>query len=487
MKTVVALAWMLTAATPGLDEPSASLEMQPVELRLPDGSARTAYRGTLRVPIVRANPESKEIGVDVWRFPADEGVPEGRTPVFVLHGGPGWRGREPEDVDWEDEVAPMVAHGDLVLVGQRGIGTSTDTSCSRFARPIDPEATPEERRAAMREQCGACRAHWEAEGYDLRGFNVIEAAGDVDDVRRLLGYETIAIFGGSFGSHWGMAVQRFHPEAVARAVLHGMEGPNHTYDSPSGVLGALERIDAAASSSPELAGRVPEDGLVEALRLVIDSLEADPIDVEVGGQTVRLDADAIRHVALGYEGRVRSRESVAGWPRDVMRLYQADFEPAARAIAIQRQNRGSGGLPTASYFQLDCGSGITEERLEKLLADPAIQVVGDLSEHYETVCPAWDADLGDGFRAGFTTDIPTVVVHGTWDVSTPYDNALECLEFFEDLRFVTIEGGTHGAIHEAMRHDPSFRQALMAFLCEGKDPDLPERIELPPIRWNPAW
>ena len=94
----------------------ARLEMKPVEIRLPSGETKTAYRGILRVPIVRAKPDSKEIGVDVWRFPADDGVPEDRLPLFELHGGPGWPGLEAEDVDWEDDVAPIVKHGDLVIV-----------------------------------------------------------------------------------------------------------------------------------------------------------------------------------------------------------------------------------------------------------------------------------------------------------------------------------------------------------------------------------
>ena len=208
----------------------ARLEMQAVEVPLPGGGVGLAYRGMLRVPIVRANPDSKEIGVDVWRFPAREGVPADRSPVFVLHGGPGWPGHDAAGIDWEDDVAPMIEHGDLVVIGQRGIGTSEpNTSCNAFADPIDPDLPLEEQETALRAQCAACRAHWEAQGYDLGGFNVIEAAADVNDVRRLLGYEKIALLGGSFGSHWGMTVMRFHPEAVERAVLHGMEGPDHTY------------------------------------------------------------------------------------------------------------------------------------------------------------------------------------------------------------------------------------------------------------------
>ena len=87
---------------------------------------------------------------------------------------------------------------------------------------------------------------------------------------------------------------------------------------------------------------------------------------------------------------------------------------------------------------------------------------------YETACPTWGADLGEEFRSGFETDIPTVVVHGTWDVSTPFENALECLPFFENLNFVVVDGGTHGALGEAMGFSPDFAAALMAFATQGE-------------------
>ena len=464
----------------------ALLESEAVGIPLPGGGAEIAFRGMLRVPIVRANPDSKQIGVDVWRFPASEGVPSDRPPIFKLHGGPGWPGLEPEDIRWGEDVAPMIECGDLVVVGQRGIGTSEpNTSCSAFAEPVDPDLPLEEQGAALRAQCAACRAHWEAKGYDLSGFNVIEAAADVNDVRRLLGYEKITLLGGSFGSHWAMTVMRFHPEAVERAVLHGMEGPDHTYDSPGGVLDALERIAAEAEASPALAGRLPEEGLIETLRFVIQDVEEEPFELEVDGQMVTIDGDSLRGLALGYTSRVNSRGSVGGWPADVMRLYEGRFESAARAIAVRRG--AGGGLPSASFFGLDCGSGITRARLERYRNDPAVEIVGNPSWFYEVACPAWDADLGDDFRANFRTSIPTLVVHGTWDVSTPFENALELVPCFENLHFVPVEGGTHGAFEEAIHHDEAFGDAVMAFLSKGEVAGLPDSIELPPIKWTASW
>jgi pimeloyl-ACP methyl ester carboxylesterase len=468
----------------------ARLELASVSIPLPGGKTATAERGMLRVPIVRADPASKVIGIDVWRFRALEGAPEGAPPIFRLYGGPGWPGLEPAGIDWEGDIVPFIRTADLVLVGQRGIGTSTDTSCDAVvvegARPA-LDASREERAQYLRQKCGECRAHWESQGYDLRGLNVKEAAADVDDVRRLLGYEKIALWGGSFGSHWGMTVLRYHPQAVARAVLTGMEGPDHTYDMPSGVLHSLERMAKAAERAPELAAHIPEEGLLGAFALVVESAEEEPFEIEVvhprTGKTtsVPFDGAAVRNLALGYSGRVSSRGGMPGWPADLIALYRGDFERAAKARLLQ----GDGSdLPTASFFMLDCGSGITPARLERLHGDPAAKIVGDLGNwFYENACPAWGADLGDDFRTGFTTDVPTVVVQGTWDVSTPFDNALELLPAFRNLHFIPVEGGSHGALEEALRSAAGFREALMKFVASGDATGLPAEVVLPDLEW----
>lgn len=475
----------LTATTPvtaGAGDELARLEMKPVALTLRDGDTVTVQRGDLTVPILRSDPESKPITIDVWRFPAVDGVEPGTPPIFQLHGGPGWPGLQLKTGDYEDEILPMVRHADLVVVGQRGIGSSKpNTACGWIAAPPDgEERTREEQDEALRAACAACRASWESQGYDLRGFNVLEAAADVDDIRRLLGYEEITLWGASFGSHWAMAVMRYHADGVARAVLTGMEGPDHTYDMPSGVLASLERLAAEAELSSAWIDQVPEGGFIEALKSVIAQVEVEPIVVEVDGKSVRIEAEDVRAAALGYSAGTGSRTGARSWPADVFALHQGDFERMARAKLAEG---GFRGLPTASFFMLDCGSGISPARLETLQSDPAAAVVGDLGHWYQTACSAWNADLGEAFRAGFTTDIPTVIVHGSWDTSTPLDNAVELLPSFANMHFVLVDGGSHGALGEAMRHSAAFRSGLMGFVATGEMGELPLDVRLPPLDW----
>ena len=477
LQLILALAPL--AVSPG-EADLARLEMDTVTLHRRGGDPVVADRGKLIVPGVRADPDSQEVSIEFWRFPAVEGAGE-EPPIFKLHGGPGWPGWEPNDIDYDAEILPLVQHADLVVVGQRGIGTSApDTACG--ARPnLSDDATAEEVDQALVAACRECRKTWEDRGFDLKGFNVIEAAADVRDIAEFMGYERIVIWGGSFGSHWGMTVMRYHESLVARAVLTGMEGPDHTYDMPSGVLASLERLASAAEGAPLFEGRIPEGGLIEAFRTLVGELETETLELDVDGAAVQITADDLREAALGYTGRASSRRGARSWPADMIALFEGHFETLAQ-VKLARQ-RGGRNLPTASFFMLDCGSGISPARLETLQNDPAAAVVGDLGHFYQTACQAWDADLGEAFRADFKTPIPTVIVHGTWDTSTPFDNALELLPSFENGHFIPVDGGSHGALEEALGDSTAFRASIMEFVRTGETSQLPKEYAMPPLDW----
>ncbi len=467
-----------------------SLFLYPERISFADGGWLEAERGVLYVPLRRSEPVSGIVGLEIYRFKALD--PASVTPpIFVLHGGPGWPGLAgslEQSEHFESRLRPLTRLADVVVVGQRGIGSSKpDTACEPppDAAP-DAVLTAEDRDALLRRASERCKAFWETRGFDLAGLTVVEAAADVDDVRRALGYEKIILWGGSFGSHWSMAVMRFHPRIVARAVLTGLEGPDHTYDLPSDVLGALERIAALADASPELRPFIPEGGLIGAFSEVVARIEQEPLlltvtDPKLGEpRQVRIDAADVRRMAVGVTGSAHSRRHLPRWPVEILQLHSGDFVQAAE----QKLEAGR-GFPTASFFMLDCGSGISPARKERLLGDPAAEIVGPISRFYLASCPVWESDLGEEFRKSFETEIPTVLVHGNWDLSTPLENALELAPFFKNGKLVVVRGGTHGALQEALEASEGFRTALMRFVGSGDMSALPEEVQLAPIEWEP--
>ena len=102
---------------------------------------------------------------------------------------------------------------------------------------------------------------------------------------------------------------------------------------------------------------------------------------------------------------------------------------------------------------------------------------------YTAGCSVWGSDLGDEFRQNFEIDIPTVIVHGTWDTSTPYENALELVPYFKNSKFIPVTRGPHGAIRAAFRVSEQFKQGIMKFAETGDMSGLPDKVEMPPVKW----
>jgi pimeloyl-ACP methyl ester carboxylesterase len=456
-----------------------SLFLYPERIRLKDGGHVTADRGILFVPANRKDPKSDVIGVEVYRFRRSQAASKDTPPIFRLNGGPNYEGLERSISTpgyFEREIRPYLDASDFVVIGQRGIGSSKPTTVCERPKAVAVDAGPDAIAQAEREAARECTKYWSDVGLDYRGLTVPQAAADVDDLRKALGYKKIQLWGGSFGSHWAIAVMRYYPETLERVVLRGLEGPDYTYDSPAGVWNALTRIAAAADTATALKGMIPAGGLVNAFKAVIDRVEKNPVMVTLtdsaGRKTqVQVDGDAVRSVAVA---------AARAWPARVIALYNGDYTLAARAALADRRNIG---IETASYYMLDCGSGITHARDVRILAEPEAKYVGGRNDEYRAVCPLWPSDNGDEFRTNFRTSIPTVFVQGNWDFNTPMENSLEMRPFFTNSKYVLVKGGSHGSLVEARAASDVFARGLIRYFATGDMSGIPETVQLPPVRW----
>lgn len=461
----------------------------PERIPLKDGGFVNAERGIFFAPINRSKIQSAVIGVEVYRFRASANARPGTPPIFFLHGGPSFAGLErslEREGTFEERWLPLTDVSDVVVVGQRGIGSSKPTTTiepTTTPTPADQPYDADKAVAELQQVLAREKSFWEESGVDLSGFTVLEAAEDVNDVRQALGYDKIIIWGGSFGSHWGMALMRLHPEIVERAILRGMEGPNHTYDHPGYLWNVYKRVAEEAEQAPELRGMIPSGGLIAALEAVIERAARDPFTVTVTDREenrqreVLFDGESIKRLSRGYSG------GLSAWPADVITMSRGDFSAAAERL--YRQSRGGGrSFRTASYFMLDCGSGITPQRLAEQNADPATAILFRMNWTYVAGCPVWGSDLGDDFRQNFETQIPTVIVHGTWDTSTPVENALELVLYFKNSKFIPVFRGPHGATQAAMRASEEFRTGILHFAASGDWSLLPDTVTLPSVRWR---
>jgi hypothetical protein len=265
-----------------------------------------------------------------------------------------------------------------------------------------------------------------------------------------------------------------------------MEGPDHTYDHPGHLWNVYRRIAEEAEAYPPLRDRIPDGGLVAAWESIVERATEAPFTVTVtdpedgSRHDVVLDGESIKRFSRGVSG------GLSGWPAGVIEMAEGDFSRAALSLYGRSRGGGGGGrsFRTASYYQLDCGSGITPQRLAAQTADPANTVLFRMNYGYIAGCPAWDSDLGNDFRQNFETEIPTVIVQGTWDTSTPYENALELVPYFKDSKFIPVIRGPHGAIRAAMRASREFDAGIYHFAATGDWTQLPDTVWMPPVEYR---
>lgn len=435
--------------------------------------------GELLVPEHRRPPQGAAISIPFYRLRSTAEHPA--TPIVLLAGGPGssWLDRF-EDPEYFQEVDRYRAIADVVVFDQRGAGRSRpDLDCEdRRQLPLEAPIDLEEVAANLREMAAQCRDRWHSAGVDLSAYTTAESVDDVLELAAALGYRRMSLVGGSYGSHLALALMRAAPDAVDRVVLYGVEGLDHTWDDPGARLAAYERIAGTAELSAALAPAIPPGGLIEALRTVVERLEEKPVAVWTGDGDERarvvVDATVIRRLA-GFQAGRRSRPNV--WPELLLDLLEGEYGLAARAARSMRDLR----LDDPMHYMMDCASGISPRRAARYRSHPAQELLGDVNFEYETLCDVWQApDLGPDFRAPLVSAIPTLIVHGTWDSSTPIENAREVIASLSNGHLIEVIGGSHGALYDLDRSWPPMRERLAAFL-RGERVRFPTSVTLPPV------
>lgn len=458
---------------------------------LMNGDVATYTVGVIAVPERRDRADSRTISVEFYYLPAANSVAAKAPPIYWLRGGPGFPGLGQylqRDGYYETYLEPLTAAGPVVVVGQRGFGQSTPTPCPALPEvsltEVDERA---ERLERFRAGALACLAASQDAGIDIAGYTVIELANDVADVAAFLKHDRIQLFGNSFGSHSGMAVIATHPELVERATLSALEGPDHTFDLPAHKRNALIRIAQDAQAHPAVSAYKPERGFVAAFESLIAQADVAPFYVDtVHVRTqqpiqLRIDGDALRQLAQGTTRGTQWRYALSAWPQDIAAMLAGDFSDAATRLQYIWLNTE---VRNAAEFSMECGSGISAVRAELMHDATGLTLLNATNWFDSRLCREWPVDLGAAFRRGFVSDVPVVLLHGDWDTSTPFENAVQFRRMFTDQHFIHVVGGSHGAYIEAGEESPAFVSAMQQWMRSGDRTALPKTVQLPAYAWQ---
>lgn len=231
------------AATPS-SKPSVAIELSLCTLPGVDQEARC---GVLNVPENPSRPAGRQLLIHVAVIPATAG-PTLPDPIVPLMGGPGEDAISAAAV-YAAQFASLRANRDLLLVDQRGTGLSAALHCDLYS--------PKQSATSLRDVfplAAVARCQRKLSGRaDLTQYGYLRFSSDLEQARRALGYGSLNLFAGSYGTRAAVVYLRAYPKSVRTAYLGSVVPIDLAQPLPMArtAQGAFERMlgECAADSA----------------------------------------------------------------------------------------------------------------------------------------------------------------------------------------------------------------------------------------------
>ncbi len=465
----------------GAPGPTRSPSIACTSARIDEGPAGT-YCGTLQVYEDRSASTGRRIDLKIVVAPAlrRDAAPD---PLFILEGGPG-AGAATLAGSRLAMFRRFQVDRDLVFVDQRGTGDSNRLGCDPSPEELDAIKTDDDRITA---RLKACLASLDA---DPRLYTTSIAMDDLDDVRAFLGYDTINLWGGSYGTRAALVYLRQHAAHVRSLVLDGvapqdMRLPLH---AARDAQRALDRLMVDCAADPGCASAFP------ALKADTETLFAR---LAAGGVLVRgLHPRTGRPIELTLTHRDAALVVFRALyvPEVASLLPQVLSEAAAGnhqgLLALSFSSAPEGGkrdMAVGMHLSVVCAEDIPRIGPEDRQQAASLGFLGSaMFEAQYEACSFWPrGDVPESFYAPVVSDRPVLVFSGADDPVTPPAWGEHVAAHLSRSKHIVVPGAGHITLTRGC-----VPQLVAAFLATARvediDPACTGTLSRPPFFVTPT-
>jgi pimeloyl-ACP methyl ester carboxylesterase len=425
----------------GLAPGALALELE--DCRISAGPAYPGIKarcGTMLRPQNPADADSPGIEISVAVVPALDLKPD-PDPFVPLAGGPGASAIE-FYAAYSGAFEHVRRHRDILLVDQRGTGSSSRMDCD-VDEDIIEGAFSEEQVLEVTRECLAALPH------DPRFFTTSVAVTDLEAVRAALGYGPLNLYGVSYGSRVAQHFAKRYPASTRSIVLDGVVPPQIVLGPQIATEAqeALDNIFARCAADENCNERFP--GLPHAFQQLREQVEQEPVTVEIP-DPVTGRREPVDFGAAELAGAVRllayNANSISIVPLLIHTAASGNLEPLAaqiRMLAEQMSDALALGMHNAVMCSEDApfydGMAIDHEALEASYIG-VVQL-----DAITAMCSVWPAGpVDDDFRTPLATDIPVLLLSGEADPITPPEYAELAMIALEQAQHLTGAKQGHG-------------------------------------------
>ena len=381
----------------------------------PSGPLSGLHCGTVDVPEDHGDPESRRIALNVVVAPAEGSAPR-PDPLFILSGGPG---------QGAAAIAPFLLQGrtpefasrDVVLVDQRGTGSSNPFHCPVAALPTDHFGrilgSDQSLAVCLRDVEGRARPEL---------YTTTQTAHDHEVVRQALGYDRINLSGASYGTRLALEYARRYPDRVRTMSLAGVAPVDFRAPLEYARLSqqALDRLFSDCQADDRCRRAFPElDRAWDEVRARL--ADNGPAQVSI---TVRDEAFRASYSSLDFAYTIRTMLYGPQALEIPALLYDTWRTGDYSAFAERHARRAEMLWPQVAlglHLSVFCSEDVPfiEDR-EIETATKGTYLGTWVIEEYRRACAAWPrGEIPADFHEPVRSDVPVLIISGRRDPSTP--------------------------------------------------------------------
>jgi pimeloyl-ACP methyl ester carboxylesterase len=398
--------------------------------------------GTFVRPLDPGDPDSEALPLRVAVVPALDLNPE-PDPLVPLAGGPGGGAIQFYSAYYTAFEA-VRRDRDILLLDQRGTGRSARLDC-----PMEDDIV--QGRYSDEETIAFTKSCLDELPHDPRFFTTSVAVTDLEALREALGYVSLNLYGGSYGTRVAQHFARQYPQSTRSLILDGVVAPQLPLgpEIATEAQRALDEILALCASDPACNERFPEIG--RDFESVRSRVTAEPVLVELPDPTTGRreslsfgrDEFAAALRLLAYQPR-----SIAIIPLLINEAANGNFVPLAAQFQMT-VSRLVDSLALGMHNSVVCSEDLPFiDRDEIDFAALNASYIGAFQlQALEAICSVWPRGPVDpAFAEPLATDIPVLLLSGSADPITPPRYADLAAVSLRNSRHLVGERQGHGQI-----------------------------------------
>lgn len=409
---------------------AASLVAQCATLAVPlDAAGFVNARGTTQTNV----DDSSHIELSIARIPARR--QSARSDAFTLiAGGPGQSA-----IETFPSVAFAFRHimrnHDVILIDQRGTGTSAKLVCNDAADSIalntDADA---EKTATLARQCR------DSLDYDPAWFTTSMAVHDLENVRQQLGISQWNMYGISYGTRVALHYLRRYPQSIRTLVLDAVVPPDVALGPDIARL-SQRALDLIFQRCRAASGCLQAFGdLSEPTMALLESLEEQPRTIsfeDIASGKLSTMEFTRQDLAVTIRLMSYSAQTAAILPSMLHdAIVNDNFAPLARQSRIQAKSLGD-TLATGMHHAVLCTEDAPFTDNTQATDDAATYLGEGAVKSLLASCKHWPAGrIDNDFKDIVVSDAPTLILSGEADPVTPPSYGESLVQHLDNARHI---------------------------------------------------